>query len=424
MKSQATVETGGLKAVSGLEKLSLFACLYFAQGLPYGFFTLALPVYLREAKASLTEIGGATLLTLPWALKFLWAPLADRHGFRNFGLRRSWIIPLQAASIIALVVVGLLDPESSLIVVLIAFLICNFVAATQDVATDGLAVDLLKDNERGWANGIQVGAYRIGMIAGGSAMLVVLSQLGWRATMFTMAACLAVTSLPVLFFREREVFGDFRQNAQIKRRPLEGVREYLTLSGTWKWLGVLLIFKVSHQAASKMMQPWLVDHGYTLDQIGALTGLFGSGAGLMGAVLGAWVASRFDRFKSLVFLAVLQGLATATYLLPVLTEHSVWKIALATAIDNGVSGIATVTLFAAMMERCRPHHSASDYTLQASLVVISQMLASTLSGLSADAFGYDTHFAIVCCFSVVIAGYVAWAVRNLEHGTVKPMVIA
>ncbi len=418
----ALAEASELKTVSGLEKLSLFACLYFAQGLPYGFFTLALPVYLREAKASLTEIGGATLLTLPWALKFLWAPLADRFGFKNVGLRRSWIIPLQAASILVLVVVGLLDPKSSLIVVLIAFLICNLVAATQDVATDGLAVDLLKDTERGWANGIQVGAYRIGMIAGGSAMLVVLSNLGWRATMFTMAACLAVTSLPVLFFREREVFGDFRQNSQVKRRPLAGVREYLNSAGTWKWLGVLLIFKFSHQAASKMMQPWLVDHGYTLDQIGALTGLFGSGAGLMGAVLGAWVASRFDRFRSLVFLAVLQGFATAAYLFPVLTEHSLWKIALATAVDNGVSGMATVTLFAAMMERCRPNHSASDYTLQASLVVISQMLASALSGLSADVLGYDTHFAIVCVFSIMIAGYVAWAVRNLKNSGARPMV--
>lgn len=397
--------------MSGLEKLSLFACLYFAQGLPYGFFTQAMPVYLREANASLTAIGGAALLTLPWALKFLWAPLADRYGFKGMGLRRSWIIPLQGASIAALVIVGLLDPSNSLIIVLIAFLVCNVIAATQDVATDGLAVDLLKDSERGWANGIQVGAYRVGMIAGGSAMLVVLSNLGWCATMFTMAALLMVTSLPIVFFRECEVLGDLSTKG-FKRRPLESVREYLAGHGMLKWLGVPLLYKVSHQAASTMMRPWLVDHGYTLDQIGALMGLFGSGAGLLGAVLGAWVASRFDRFKSLVVLAVLQGFATATYLFPVLTEHSTWKIALATMIDNGVSGIATVTLFAAMMERCRPRHSASDYTLQASLVVISQTLASTLSGRSADVFGYDLHFALVCGFSLVIMIYVAWALRK------------
>ena len=57
--------------------LGLLTSLYFAQGVPYGFFTQALPVLLREQKLSLPLIGLAHLLSLPWALKFLWAPLVD-----------------------------------------------------------------------------------------------------------------------------------------------------------------------------------------------------------------------------------------------------------------------------------------------------------------------------------------------------------
>lgn len=411
--------TGGNppRKIGSLEKLSLFACLYFAQGLPYGFFTQAMPVYLREAKATLTEIGGASLLTLPWALKFLWAPLADRYGWPSLGLRRSWIVPLQLLSILVLLTVSFINPKHSLLVVLAAFLLCNLVAATQDVATDGLAVDLLKDGERGWANGVQVGAYRIGMIAGGSAMLAVLAQIGWQGTMITMAVFLLLASLPILFFREREILGDLTQSAatqeaQPRRNPLEDLGTFLKAPAMLKWLGLLLIFKFSHQAASAMMRPWLVDHGYSLTEIGALMGLFGSGAGLVGAVLGAWVASRFDRFRSLVWLAVLQGLATATYLFPIFTDHAAWKVALATMLDNGVSGIATVTLFAAMMDKCRPKHSAGDYTLQASVVVVSQTLASALSGRSADIFGYDRHFQFISMFSLAIIAYVAWVVRS------------
>lgn len=404
-----------VKKFASIEKLSLFASLYFAQGLPYGFFTQALPVYLREAKVSLTEIGGASLLTLPWALKFLWAPLADRYGFPKFGLRRSWIVPLQFLSVAALILVSMTDPSKSLLVVLIAFLICNLIAATQDVATDGLAVDVLKDNERGWANGVQVGAYRVGMIAGGSVMLVILARLGWQAAMLTMAASLALASLPILFFREREALGSFENQiaSARKRAPLEDLKNFLSSPGLWKWLGVLLLFKVSHQAASAMMRPWLVDNGYTMEDIGTLMGLFGSGAGLLGAVLGGWVASRFDRFRSLVVLCGVQTLATATYLVPIFSEHALWKIAAATMIDNGVSGIATVTLFAAMMEKCRPHHSSSDYTLQASLVVISQTTASALAGRSADVFGYGTHFAVVCGFSLLVFGYLLWAMKDI-----------
>lgn len=395
------------------EKLSLFACLYFAQGLPYGFFTQALPVFLREANASLAAIGGAALLTLPWALKFLWAPFADRYGMRQFGLRRSWIVPLQIGAVIFLACNAFFDPQATLLPILVSFLICNLLAATQDVATDGLAVDLLTDHERGWANGVQVGAYRIGMIVGGSAMLIVLSNIGWSGTMLTMACMLSFATLPILFFRENDVLPYNRESAMTSRRqPLHEIGAMITQPGVLGWLTILLVYKLGHQAASAMMRPWLVDQGYSMSEIGQLMGFVGSGAGLFGAVLGGWVASRFHWRKSLVALAVLQVFATLGYLVTVFGDHDAWKVAVAAAFDNGVSGVATVVLFAAMMEHCRPHHSASDYTLQASIVVVSQTLASTFSGLSAQAFGYRTHFTLVCVLGAAIAAYVAWTIRK------------
>lgn len=400
--------------ISSLEKFSLFACLYFSQGLPYGFFTQAMPVYLREANLSLAAIGGAALLTWPWALKFLWAPLADRYGVWQLGLRRSWILPLQLISVLSLLSVSFFNPEDSLIVVLVAFLACNMIAATQDVATDGLAVDLLRKDERGWANGIQVGGYRVGMIAGGSVMLTLLAHFGWQPAMITMALTMALMTLPALFFRERDVLGEISQRVDVnlRRHPLRDLKEFLRQSGILPWLCILLVYKSSHQAASAMMKPWLVDHGYKLSEIGALMGLFGSGAGLLGALLGGFVASRFDRLKSLVTLSGIQAFATATYLLPVFTTPATWKVALATAIDNGVSGVATVTLFAAMMDRCRKGHSASDYTIQASIVVISQTTASALSGISAEAMGYHQHFLSVGLLGILVWTIMVWLKRS------------
>jgi len=58
-------------------KILLLTALYAAQGLPYGFFTQALPVLLRDAGLSLKAISATSLLFLPWALKFLWAPFVD-----------------------------------------------------------------------------------------------------------------------------------------------------------------------------------------------------------------------------------------------------------------------------------------------------------------------------------------------------------
>ena len=67
--------------------LTLLGALYFAQGLPFGFFTQALPVVLRESGFSLVKISATGVLFLPWALKFLWAPYVDRYGSRRRWLR-------------------------------------------------------------------------------------------------------------------------------------------------------------------------------------------------------------------------------------------------------------------------------------------------------------------------------------------------
>ena len=79
------------------DKYLLLGALYLSQGLPYGFFTLALPIALRQRGIDLATISASGVLLLPWALKFLWGPLIDR-----FGSRRSWILPLQTGTVLVL----------------------------------------------------------------------------------------------------------------------------------------------------------------------------------------------------------------------------------------------------------------------------------------------------------------------------------
>src|SRR5688572_33330109 len=124
-------------------KISLLIALYLAQGLPYGFFTLALPVFLREAGYSLVAISALSWLSLPWALKFLWAPYLDR-----LGTRRALLLTLQTASIAGAIVLTRVDLDSGYVALLVAAFAFNLIAASQDVVTDGLAVRMLDTRER------------------------------------------------------------------------------------------------------------------------------------------------------------------------------------------------------------------------------------------------------------------------------------
>src|SRR5262249_10870370 len=131
-----------------LGKLGLLCALYFSQGLPFGFFTQALPVLLRKQGLSLGEVGLSSLLAMPWALKFAWAPLVDRWFHPGVGRRRSWILPTQLLSASVLVACAARPPGPDLRPLLGAVFAVNLLAATQDIATDGLAVDLLDPEER------------------------------------------------------------------------------------------------------------------------------------------------------------------------------------------------------------------------------------------------------------------------------------
>ena len=183
-------------------KLLLLGSLYLAQGLPYGFFTQALPVLLRDAGMSLPLIGLAHLLSIPWALKFLWAPLVDRVRAPRFGRRRAVIVPLQVASCATLAAVALASTPGALWALSIAVLLVNLFAATQDIATDALAVEMLEPDERGHGNGVQVGAYRVGMILGGGFVLWLFAASDWTTAFLAMAAMLLATTVPIFLYCE------------------------------------------------------------------------------------------------------------------------------------------------------------------------------------------------------------------------------
>ena len=137
--------------------LVLLASLYCAQGLPSGLVAHAMPVLLRQHGVDLAWIGLLKLLALPWLLKVLWAPWIDRISSDRLGHHRGWILPLQSGVVGCLAVLALMDPQalfgSALWMLLGTLLLINLAAATQDVATDGLAVRLLPERWRGllWA---------------------------------------------------------------------------------------------------------------------------------------------------------------------------------------------------------------------------------------------------------------------------------
>jgi len=366
-------------------KILLLTALYVAQGLPYGFFTQALPVLLRDAGLSLKAISATSLLFLPWALKFLWAPFVD-----HWGTRKQWLLPLQLAAVTGALALTQVDLSRGYVAVLAAAFLFNLVAACQDVATDGLAVRMLETRERGLANGVQVGAYRIGMILGGGLLLWIVARTDW-ATMFAcMAVLLAITVLPVLPLREPP--RSTPASTDGATRVALGWAHRLRVPGMTGFVALICFYKFGDSMVAALVGPFMRDAGLSMEMIALMKGTVGSVASLGGAALGGWYCFRAGRRRALLICGLLQ---TASLLFYIAAAHGYGGLAsfwAGNVAEHLFGGMATVALFTLMMDASDPEHAGTDYTLLACAIVVAMGLANFTGAVIADAVGYAPTF--------------------------------
>ena len=376
--------------------------LYLTQGLPHGFFSQALPTLLRQQGMSLEAIGLMSLVSLPWVLKFLWAPLLDHYqplkrltaGRIDGHIRKTWIISANAVAAVVLVFIASTPLEfwinQAAVGLAGALFVLTIFVVTQDIATDALAVENIAPAQRGLGNSLQVAGYRLGMIIGGGLLLAVFAQLGWAGTLWALAVLMILGLIPLWFWQPAAVKVD-------KEPVFNHWLGFLRLPGAGTWLLLLLTYKVGDAFGTVMIRPHLVDLGVTLPEFAELLGVWGTVAGLVGALLGGLLLKYLARMQALMLFVCLEGIAIGLYSL--LTSLD-WTLIYALIIAEHVTGgMATVALFTVMMDRCRESSAGSDYALQSCLVVLSTLVASSLAGFFAANFGYVMHYylaALLC----------------------------
>ena len=369
--------------------------LYFAQGLPSGLLGKALPPLLRDQGVSLSAIGFTALLALPWTLKFLWAPFLDR-----FWTRRRWLLTLNLATCGLMLLVASRDfgdwVSHSFALLLAVLFLMNLVAATQDIATDGLAVSRLEPRLRGLGNSVQVIGYKIGMIVGGGLLLWLVARFGWHLSYSALALLIVPVLLPVWFMRETPA----AQRGAVKSEDWQGWNGYVRLFADFLsrprmgwWMVTVATFKAGDALASRMIGPLLSDQGLSLADIGLLSGVVGATAGLAGALLGGLFLLRLGHRKALLLFGGLQAAGFVGYWLVAGGARDPWVLVAVVCMEQFADGLSTVALFTSMMDVCREHFPGTDYTLQAALQVTVSGSAALASGVFTQAFGYQAVFA-------------------------------
>ena len=294
--------------------------LYVGQGLPLGLFWFAIPAWMAANGASVADVGSVLALTaLPWSLKFVNGFFMDRYTFLAMGRRRIWLLGAQGVIIAILLLAIVLDPGVKDVAVLgaIGFAV-NMATTFQDVAVDGLAVDIMEEEERARGSGMMFGGQSIG-IAGATAITgLVIGTYGAPAAYAIVAILIAALCVFVLCFRERE--GErllpwtdgvpHARNLSIQADAwwpvVRNTFVSLTKLPSVLWAPVLFcrgIFYGGMTGATPLIGSGYL--GWDEAKISTLTAAGGLAAGVLCLTLGGWLGDRYGAKKtSIGWLAV------------------------------------------------------------------------------------------------------------------------
>ncbi len=395
-----------------------FIALYFAQGVPEGMLFYGIPAWMAMNGKSPAEIAGfAIACGLPWSFKFIVAPLMDRYTYLPMGRKRPWVLLGQLGLIVSCIYMAYVpDPLNNLNQFMIAGFIVSFFGAFQDVATDGMAVDIIPVDQQARANGLMWGSKMVAISTTLALGTWLLNEYNFTVSILTLAAMIGVIMLVPLFLRERQdekivpwttgtaspetkklqltnwtaLFKSLYSVFSLRNSLLLASIAFIT-QGSYNYLDVLLpIFTVTELGWTNL----------DYSQFYATATLIG---GISGMLIGGILIDKFGkkRMMNVYFFCMVASTVTLVFI------KSYWVNATFIygfmVIFNIMNVFASIGVFAIAMQCCWKKVSASQFTLYMTISNVGRIALAALIGPIRANFSWEIT---LLAFAIMIG--LAW----------------
>ena len=184
---------------SRLWRLTSLLVLGFASGLPLALTGQAMQAWLTTAGMTMAAIGMFSLVTQPYAYKFIWAPLMNRFEPPFFGRRRCWLVLTQLFLAGSIALMSRINPAEQTYLFAGLALLVAFFSSSQDIVIDAYRTDISPSEERGLAASVGVFGYRLAMIVSGGIAFILADSIGWSQVYQYMALIMLAMAVFSLF---------------------------------------------------------------------------------------------------------------------------------------------------------------------------------------------------------------------------------
>ena len=390
--------------------LVVVALMGFASGLPLYLTGSTLKAWLTDGGLDLQAIGLFGLITQPYALKFLWAPVLDRYLPPFLGRRRGWMLLAQVALILLLATLAFADPRVSVTRIAILGFLVAFASASQDIVVDAWRAEAFAPHELGMANAVAIGAYRVAMLASGAGALILAQKSGWRVTYLAMAGLMAVGAVGTLLARSTD--GRVKPPRTLRAAVVEPLKQFLGRPAVGEVLAFCLLYKIGDQLADAMSVPFLLrGMGFSKIQIGATTKTVGILFIILGGLVGGFIMKRISLKRALTVFGFCQaGSILAFWALSHLGPR-LGVLAGALALENLAFGMGGAAFATFLMRLCDQRFTGTQYALLTSIVAFSRGYLTAPTGWVAARLGWSGYF--LACALIAVPGLLL--LRRFDH---------
>ena len=394
-------------------KISSFTGYGFASGLPYVLIFITLTAWLRDAGVDLSLIGFISWIMLTYSIKFLWAPFVDRSPtktFKRFGHRRSWIITMQALIIISLIALSFINPLIDLVIFAIFAFAVALAGSIQDIAIDAYRIESAKLEDQGnLAAGYQFG-YRIAILVGSSFALIFADNFSWSSAYQLMAFIMAINLVVSIYISEENPNPDLIK-LNYRESLIDPIKDFFMRFGI-KMASILLLivstYRLTDIVMGPMANPFYIDMGYTLSEIGYVVKVVALIATIVGVFLGGILIKKIGLYKSLLIGAFLVMFTNLFFSYSAVSEKNVSLLASIVAFDSLAAGIVGTVNITFLTSLVSPKYTGFQYALLTSFMAFLGKIFGGFSGVFVENFqilygfsyGWMSFYIFTSCLAI------------------------
>jgi len=420
-------------------------------GFPWVLIGSSLSLWLKEEGLSRSTIGWAGLIFGVYAINYLWAPIIDRIQIpfltKKLGHRRGWIVLMQVAILLSLIVWSYINPTQNLALLITVGLIIAIASATQDITVDALRIEQISANEGksmaagaamavvGWWTGYKLG----GVIALFTAEYF--EKIGiaeyWQATFLVLGVVIILMNIGLMFVHE-----PIETDRQSKQRQTDEIIEsklgssniitnfIAWITGTIGGpiisffkkngfaiavgiLGFVFLFKIGEAFLGRMSIVFYKEIGFSKGQIAIYSKTLGWITTVVFTLLGGIFAMRSGTIKTMFVAGGLMALTNLLFAILAWTGKSELMFAIAVIADDISAAFATVAFVAFISLLVDRTYTATQYALLASIGTAGRTTLASSSGALVDWLNGDWGTFFVLTTVMVIPSLIClWFIKD------------